>query len=84
MFIVICNLKARRDFTNNLAEHRSILRNYQNTYFLRFSFTPKTVKIFLKHVFRFYCEAHHLIFPREKTMIIGLAVLFFKVLRANL
>jgi len=33
----------RRDHFNDVAEHRSILKNNQNTYYPRFSFTPKTV-----------------------------------------
>jgi len=32
----------RRGLSIDVAEHRSILKNYQNTYNPRFSFTPKT------------------------------------------
>ena len=35
---------SRRDLLNDMAEHRSILKNNQNTYYPRFSFTPKTGK----------------------------------------
>ena len=33
---------SRRDLLNDVAEHRSILKNNENTHYLRFSFTPKT------------------------------------------
>jgi len=33
---------SRRDLSNDMAEHRPILKNNQNTYYPRFSFTPKT------------------------------------------
>ena len=33
---------SRRDFLNDVAEHKSILKNNQNTYHRRLSFTPKT------------------------------------------
>jgi len=39
---------SRRDLLNDLAEHRFILKNYQNAYYFRFSFTPKTGIAFLK------------------------------------
>jgi len=32
---------SRRDLLNDVAEHRSILKNNQNTFNPRFSFTPK-------------------------------------------
>ena len=31
-----------RDLSNDMAEHRPVLKNNQNTYYHRFSFTPKT------------------------------------------
>jgi len=39
---------SRRDFLNDMAEHRPILKNNQNTYHTRFGFTPKTGIEFLK------------------------------------
>jgi len=33
---------SRRDHLNGVAEHRSILKSNQNTYYTRFSFIPKT------------------------------------------
>jgi len=33
---------SRRDLFNDVADHESILKNNQNTYYPRFSFTPKT------------------------------------------
>jgi len=33
---------SRRDLSNDKAEHGLILKNDQNTYYLRFSFTAKT------------------------------------------
>jgi len=33
---------SRRDLLNDMTEHRSILKNYQNTYHPRFGFKPKT------------------------------------------
>jgi len=33
---------SRRDLLNDVAEHRPILKNNQNTYYPRFSFTPET------------------------------------------
>jgi len=52
---------SRRDLFNDMAEHRSILKNYQNTYYPRFSFTPKTglelpetsVSFLLRALYRF-------------------------------
>jgi len=32
---------SRRDLLNDMAEHRSILKNNQNTFYPRFCFTPK-------------------------------------------
>jgi len=46
----------RRGRLNDLAEHRSILNNSQNTYYPRFVFSPNTGKNSLKQVFRFYSE----------------------------
>jgi len=34
--------RSRRELIIDGAEHRSILKNNQNTFYLRFSFTPKT------------------------------------------
>jgi len=39
---------SRGDLLNDMAEHRSILKNVQNTYYPRFSFIPKTDKAFIK------------------------------------
>ena len=38
----------RRDLSNDMAEHRPILKNNQNTCNLRFNFTRKTVIAFPK------------------------------------
>jgi len=46
--------KSRRKLSIDVPEHRSILKNNQNTYYSRFSFTPKTGKqLRLKQVFVF-------------------------------
>jgi len=51
----------RQDLLNYMpAEHRSILKNKQNTYYLRFISTHLTNKNSLEEVFRFDC------FPRPK------------------
>ena len=34
--------RSRRELSIDVAEHRSTLKNFQNTYYLRFSLTPKT------------------------------------------
>jgi len=34
---------SRRDLSNDMAEHRPILKNNKNAYHPRFSFTPNTV-----------------------------------------
>jgi len=47
---------SRRDFSNDVGKHRSILKNNQNTYYPRFGFTPKTGIAFPKQVFSFYCD----------------------------
>ena len=39
---------SRRDLFNDVAEHVSILKNNQNTYYPRFGFTPKIGITFLK------------------------------------
>jgi len=33
---------SRRDLLNDMAEHRPIMKNDQNTYHLRFGITPET------------------------------------------
>jgi len=35
-------------YSNDMADHRPTLKNNQNTYFLRFGFTPKTGTAFRK------------------------------------
>jgi len=40
--------RSRRELSIDVAEHRSMLNNYQNKYYLRFSFTPKTGIAFRK------------------------------------
>jgi len=47
---------SRRDLLNDVAEHRSSLKNDQNTYYPRFSFTPKTGIAFPKTGVLFFCE----------------------------
>jgi len=42
MFIATSTESSGRDLLNGVAEHMSILKNSQNTYYPRFSFTPKT------------------------------------------
>ena len=44
---------SRRDLLNDMAEHRPILKNNQNTYHPRFAFTPKTGIAFPKRGFVF-------------------------------
>ena len=39
---VISFEKSRRELAIDVAEHRSMLKNYHNTKYLCFSFTPKT------------------------------------------
>jgi len=39
---------SRQDLLNDMAEQRSILKTNQNTYYPRFSFTPKTCVSFPK------------------------------------
>jgi len=46
--------RSRRERSIDVAERRSILKNYQDTYYPRFSFTPKTGIASPKRVFRFY------------------------------
>jgi len=46
---------SRRDLLNDMAEHRPILKNNQNTHHPRFGFTPKTGKAFPNMGF-FYCD----------------------------
>ena len=38
--------RSRRELPIDVAEPRSVLKNYQNTQYPRFSFTPKTGKAF--------------------------------------
>jgi len=47
---------SRQDLLNDMAEHKPILKNNQNTYHPRFGFIPKTVIAFPKTGFCFYCE----------------------------
>jgi len=46
---------SRRDLLNDLAEHRPILKNNQNTYHSRLGFVSKTGIAFSKTGFCFYC-----------------------------
>jgi len=46
---------SRRELSIDMAEHRSMLENYQNTHYSRFSFTPKTGTAFPKTILCFYC-----------------------------
>ena len=43
---------SRRDLLNDMAEHRSIYKNNQNTWYPRFIFTLVRVKSSIKEVFR--------------------------------
>jgi len=56
MFSHINMESSRRDLWNDMAEHRSILENTQNTYHARFGFTPKTDIAFAKMGVLFYCK----------------------------
>jgi len=48
---------SRRDLSNDMAEHRPILKNNRNTYHPRFvPPPPKKGKVFPKTAFCFYCE----------------------------
>jgi len=49
---------SRPDLLNDMAEHRSTLKNYQNTYFC--PFIPKTGKNSLKQMFGFHCVSPRL------------------------
>jgi len=53
---------SRRDLLNDMAEHKSILKNNQNTYHPRFDFTPKIGIAFPKTGFCFYCLLVNVIF----------------------
>jgi len=45
---------SHQGLSNDMAEHRPILKNNQNTYYLRFSFSPKTDIAFPKTGISFY------------------------------
>jgi len=62
---------SRRDLSNDMAEHRSILKKYQNTYYPRFGVTPMA---FPKTGFYFYCVDH-----QREVRGIGLIVSDWKV-----
>jgi len=47
---------SRRYLLNDMAEHRSIFKNNQNTFNPNVIFTPKTGKNTLKQVSRFACK----------------------------
>jgi len=47
---------SRQGLLNDMAEHRSILKNNQNTYHPRSGFTPKAGIASLKTGFCFYCD----------------------------
>jgi len=48
--------RSRRELSIDVAEHRSVSNNYQNTLYPRFSFIPKTGLAFPKRGFCFYCD----------------------------
>jgi len=54
---------SRRDLLNDMAEHRPILNNNQNTHYSRFSFTPKTGTAFPPGVWFLLCAGDS--FPRK-------------------
>jgi len=61
---------SRRDLFNDMAEHRSILKNYQTTHHPRFGFTPKTSKhVFSKTDVLFLMCSTHAIDDHHITMI---------------
>jgi len=47
---------SRRELLNDVAEHRPILKNNQNTYHTRFGFTPETGTASPKRRFYFYFD----------------------------
>jgi len=55
LYSAILFRRSRRELSINVAVHRSILKNNQNTNYPRFVFTPKTGESSLKQKFRFYC-----------------------------
>jgi len=59
---------SRRDLLNNVAEHRSIVKNNLNAYYSRFSFTPKTGKAFPKAGVLLFTEQNQ-VFPEVYTLI---------------
>ena len=49
--------RSRRDLSIDVAEHRSVLKKYQNTFYPRFSFIPKTgIEHSPKRRFYSYCD----------------------------
>ena len=46
---------SRRDRLNDMAEHRLISKNNQNTYYPRFGFTPKTGRAYSIPQNGFFC-----------------------------
>ena len=46
--------RSRRDFFNDMVEHKTILKNNQNTHYSRFSFTPRKKRLPKTGVFLFH------------------------------
>jgi len=69
---------SRRDHLDDMAEHRPILKNNQNTYCPRFTFIPKAGIVFPKTGICFYCVSIVLIlchFCRVRDEILLIIVL---------
>jgi len=49
---------SRRDLSNHMAGHRSIMKNNQYTYYSRLMFSPETGERSLKQLFHFYSESN--------------------------
>jgi len=60
--------RSRRELPIDVAEHRSMLENYQNMHYPRFSFIPKTGIVFLQKGFCFFSVALVFTYFRYKPM----------------
>ena len=59
---VISFKRSRRELFIHVDKHRSMLKNYTNTHFPRFSFIPKRCIAFQKQGFCFYCAYVRVLF----------------------
>jgi len=74
MCLVISFKSFQRELSIDMAEHTSTLKIFQNTYYPRFSFIPKTEFAFPKKGGCFYCVHYRLAWAIFFLILLGVAI----------